>query len=41
MYIDIGAASAKEARAFGAYEGCPVTPDVKVAVLGKGKILGR
>ena len=39
MYIDIGAASAKEARAFGAYEGCPVTPDVKVAVLGKGKIL--
>lgn len=39
MYIDIGAASAKEAREMGVYEGCPVTPDVKVAVLGKGQIL--
>mgnify|MGYP001029994358 CR=1 FL=1 len=39
MYIDIGAASDKEARELGVYEGCPVTPDVKVAVLGKGNIL--
>ena len=39
MYIDIGAASEKEARELGVYEGCPVTPDVKVAVLGHGNVL--
>ena len=40
MYIDVGAASETEARELGVYEGCPVTPDVKVAVLGKdNKIL--
>lgn len=39
MYIDIGANSIAEARELGAFEGCPVTPDVKVAVMGNGKIL--
>lgn len=39
MYIDIGAFSAEEARAMGVFEGCPVTPDVKVAVMGNGKVL--
>lgn len=39
MYIDIGANSIAEARKLGAFEGCPVTPDVKVAVMGNGKIL--
>lgn len=39
MYIDIGANSITEARELGAFEGCPVTPDVKVAVMGNGKIL--
>lgn len=34
MYIDIGASSEAEARELGVYEGCPVTPDVKVAFLG-------
>lgn len=37
MYIDIGASSAEEARAMGAFEGCSVTPDVKVAFLGKSE----
>ena len=39
MYIDIGAFSADEAREMGVFEGCPVTPDVKVAVMGGGKVL--
>lgn len=39
MYIDIGAESEEHARAMGVFEGCPVTPDVKMAVMGDGKVL--
>lgn len=39
MYIDIGANSADEVRELGVFEGCPVTPDVKVAAMGDGKTL--
>lgn len=39
MYIDIGANSAEEAREMGVMEGCPVTPDVKMAIMGDGKVL--
>lgn len=39
MYIDIGAADEAQARELGVFEGCPVTPDVKMAVMGGGKVL--
>lgn len=39
MYIDIGASSAEEVRALGVFEGCAVTPDVKMAAMGDGNIL--
>ena len=39
MYIDIGAYSEEEVREMGVYEGCPVTPDVKMAQMGDGKTL--
>lgn len=39
MYIDIGANSDEEVRALGVFEGCAVTPDVKMAVMGDGKTL--
>ena len=39
MYIDIGANSAEEVRELGVFEGCAVTPDVKMAAMGDGKTL--
>lgn len=39
MYIDIGAVDEAHARELGVFEGCPVTPDVKMAVMGDGKTL--
>ncbi len=39
MYIDVGAADREEAEELGVYVGCPVTPDVKAAAMGKGKVL--
>ena len=39
MYIDIVANSAEEVRELGVFEGCAVTPDVKMAAMGDGKTL--
>ena len=39
MYVDVGAFSQEEAEAMGVYIGCPVTPDVKMAVLNNEKVL--
>ena len=39
MYIDIGVKDEKEARKFGVFEGCPVTPYAEMAVMADGKTL--
>lgn len=39
MYIDVGAVDEAHARELGVFEGCPVTPDVKMAAMGDGRTL--
>lgn len=39
MYIDIGVKDEKEARKFGVFEGCSVTPYAEMAVMADGKTL--